>query len=276
MRQTTRRLILALLGAGLAVMNLAAKADSLADVKKKGQLTCGVVSAKPFAFVDAGQNRDLVGYDVDICNAVAKSLGAKAVLQPVSADARIPELAQGRVDVLTAVLSWTPERAQQIDFSRQYFEARLVVMVRKNAGISRLADLKGKRVSVVKGSTSEIALKNEHPDASVLSLPDPASAFLAFKQGKAEGFSISELVMARFMNDAGSETPTLTVLPEALQSDKWGIGVKKGERGLLDAVNDALAKMEASGEGKAIFERWFNEKTGFPLQRTFRFEPITK
>jgi polar amino acid transport system substrate-binding protein len=198
------------------------------------------------------------------------------VLQPVSTDARIPELAQGRVDVLTAVLSWTPERAQQIDFSRQYFEARLVVMVRKNAGVSRLADLKGKRVSVVKGGTSEIVLKNNHPDASVLSLPDPAAAFLAFKQGKAEGFSISELMMARFVNDAGSDAPTLAVLPEALQNDKWGIGVKKGERALLDAVNDGLTKMEASGEGKAIFDRWFNEKTGFPLQRTFRFEPITK
>ncbi|UUZ62181.1 transporter substrate-binding domain-containing protein [Polaromonas sp. P1-6] len=269
--------MLALLGAGLALMNVAAKADALADVKKKGQLTCGVVStAKPFAFVDAGQSREVVGYDVDICNAVARSLGVKAVLHPVSADARIPELAQGRVDVLTAVLSWTPERAQQIDFSRQYFEARLVVMVRKNAGISRLADLKGKRVSVVKGSTSEIALKNEHPDAGVLSLPDPASAFLAFKQGKSEGFSISELLMARFMNDAGSDAPTLMVLPEPLQTDKWGVGVKKGERALLDAVNDALAKMEASGEGKAIFERWFSEKTGYPLQRTFKFEPITK
>ena len=254
-----------------------ARADALDDIKKKGQLTCGVVStAKPFAFVDPSLGRDVVGYDVDICTAVAKTIGVKGVVQPVSADARIPELAQGRIDVLTAVLSYTPERAQQIDFSRQYFVARLVVMTRKDAGIARLADLKGKRVSVVKSSTSEIALRNNHPDANVLSLPDPASAYLAFKQGKVDAFSISEMLMMRFVNEAGADAPSLTVLPDALQNDPWGIGVKKGEKALLDAVNDALAKLEASGEAKAIFDRWFNEKTGFAVPRTFKFDPIAR
>jgi polar amino acid transport system substrate-binding protein len=275
--KATIRTAAALLGAALALTHFAVAADTLADVKKKGELTCGVVStAKPFGFIDPAHGRDVIGYDADICHALAKALGVKGVLRPVSGDARIPELMQGRVDVLTAALSWTPERAQQVDFSRQYFAARLVVSARKDAAITRLADLKGKRISVVKGSTSEIALKNQHPEANVLSLPDPASAFLAFRQGKAEAFSISDLMMTRFMNEAGPESASFTVLGEALQTDPWGVGVKKGEQPLLTAVNDALSKMETSGEGKAIFDRWFNEKTGFPIGRAFRFEPIAK
>lgn len=265
-----------LLLAGAALLaSLAAHADTLADVKKKGELVCGVLStAKPFGFVDTTQSRDVVGYDVDICHALAKSLGVKSVVRQVANDARIPELVQGRVDVLTAALSWTPERAQQVDFTNQYFVARLVVAAQKDAGVTNIAGLKGKRVSVVKGSTSEIALRNNHPDVPVVSFPDPPSAFLAFQQGKTEAFSISELLMRRFLNEAGPTGASMTLLSDTLQVDPWGVAVKKGEKGLLDALNDALAKIESSGEGKAIFDRWFNEKTGFAIPRSFKFEPI--
>lgn len=265
----------ALLFGVVALASVTAHADTLAGVKKKGELACGVLStAKPFGFVDTTQSRDVVGYDVDICHALAKSLGVKSVVRQVANDARIPELVQGRVDVLTAALSWTPERAQQVDFTNQYFVARLVVAAQKDAGVSNIAGLKGKRVSVVKGSTSEIALRNNHPDVPVVSFPDPPSAFLAFQQGKTEAFSISELLMRRFLNEAGPAGAKMTLLSDTLQVDPWGVGVKKGEKGLLDALNDALVKMEASGESKAIFDRWFNEKTGFAIPRSFKFEPI--
>ena len=270
-----RRSATLLLAGAPLLASLAAHADTLADVKKKGELVCGVLStAKPFGFVDTAQNRDVVGYDVDICHALAKSLGVKSVVRQVANDARIPELVQGRVDVLTAALSWTPERAQQVDFTSQYFVARLVVAAQKDAGVTNIAGLKGKRVSVVKGSTSEIALRNNHPDVPVVSFPDPPSAFLAFQQGKTEAFSISELLMRRFLNEAGPASAGMTLLSDTLQVDPWGVAVKKGEKGLLDALNDSLAKMEASGEGKAIFDRWFNEKTGFAIPRSFKFEPI--
>ncbi|WP_164139902.1 transporter substrate-binding domain-containing protein, partial [Stenotrophomonas maltophilia] len=65
--------------------------------------------------------RQIVGYDVDICQKVAESLGVALELKPIAVEARIPELIQGRVDILAANLGYTPERAQQIDFSFSYF-----------------------------------------------------------------------------------------------------------------------------------------------------------
>lgn len=249
-------------------------ADALTSVKQKGELTCGVLNGfQPFGYVDAAKSRDVVGYDVDICNALAETLGVKGVVKPLANDAKIPELVQGRVDVLVAALSWTPERAQQIDFSHQYFVARLVVAVKGNSDIKALSDLDGKRISVVKGSTSEVALRNSFPEVVVVSFPDPSSAFLAFRQGKTAAFSISELLMKRFQNDAGIQG-NMTVLAETLQTDPWGVGVRKGEEALLQAVNNGLEKLESTGEGKAIFDRWFNEVTGYPVVRDFTFQSI--
>ncbi|HEY4067672.1 MAG TPA: transporter substrate-binding domain-containing protein, partial [Burkholderiaceae bacterium] len=75
-------------------------ADQLADVKARGTLVCGVLgSFEPFGYTDTA-SRAVVGYDVDVCNAVARHLGVKAEVKPVSIEARISELQQGRMDLL--------------------------------------------------------------------------------------------------------------------------------------------------------------------------------
>ena len=95
----------------------AAKADELADVKARGKLVCGTLgTAEPFSFQDP-KTREIVGYDIDICRKVAESLGVALEIKPMAVEARIPELIQGRVDILAANLGWSKERAQQIDYS---------------------------------------------------------------------------------------------------------------------------------------------------------------
>ena len=78
-------------------------ADQLADIKAKGSLVCGVLgTSKPFSFPNP-QTREIQGYDVDFCSAVAKSLGVKLEIKPISVAARIPELTQKRIDVIAAM-----------------------------------------------------------------------------------------------------------------------------------------------------------------------------
>src|SRR5438046_9728115 len=115
---------LSLISFGLAAVALfvgqTARADQLADIKQKGTLVCGTLgTAEPFSFPNP-QTRETQGYDVDFCAAVAKSLGVKLELKLISVPARIPELQQGRVDILAANLGWTPERAAQIAYSDSY------------------------------------------------------------------------------------------------------------------------------------------------------------
>jgi polar amino acid transport system substrate-binding protein len=90
----------------------------------------------------------------------------------MSNDARIPELVNGRVDILTADLGYTPQRAQQIDYSLQYYVSPHRLDVRTDKGLNSLADMAGKKVSFIKGSTTEGFVRASVPTASLVNFDD--------------------------------------------------------------------------------------------------------
>lgn len=141
----------------------AAQADQLQDIKARGKLVCGTLgTSQPFSYQDP-KTREIIGYDVAVCGAIAKSLGVPMELKAISVDARIPELTQGRVDILAANLGWTKARSEQIDYSYSYFVSQQKILVRRDSGITTLEQLKGQKISAVKGSSSEQGVKREIP-----------------------------------------------------------------------------------------------------------------
>lgn len=262
-----------LAGACLCLAATTASADQLADVRAKGVLVCGTLgTAEPFSFPDP-QTREIQGYDVDFCKAMAKALGVKPELKMISVAARVPELQQGRVDVVIAALGYTPERAEQIAFSNQYFASETKVAARKDSGFTGLKDMNGKRISAVKGSSSEAGARKAVPSASTVTFQDPPSAFLAMQQGKVDGIAASELALVKFKQQTESSTP-LVVLEPALFLEPWGIGMRKEEGAMIKAVNATLDTMEKSGEAAQIFDRWMGASTPYKMQRGFKLEPI--
>src|SRR5690606_38517159 len=98
-----------------------AHADALANIKERDALVCGTLgTSEPFSFQDP-KTRQVVGYEIDLCKAIADHLGVKLEVKMISVAARIPELAGGRVDVVAANLGWRLERAQQIEYRHQLF-----------------------------------------------------------------------------------------------------------------------------------------------------------
>jgi polar amino acid transport system substrate-binding protein len=250
-----------------------AQADQLADIKARGTLVCGVLSTlDPFGYLDP-QSRELVGYDVDFFKGLAKQLGVKPELRQLSLDARIPELSQGRVDILAAVLGYSPARAGQIDFSDAYFLSLQKLAVQKDSGYETPADLNGKRISSIKGSSTQTFVKNTIPGAKIVGYDDAPSAFMALTQRKVEGFGLTEAMLRRFIVKLGPDS-TLKVLDSPLGQEQWGLGLKKGEPQLVAAVNTALASMEISGEAQSIFDKWLGKDSEYHMQRTFKVEPI--
>lgn len=251
----------------------AANADQLADIKSKGVLTCGTLgTSEPFSFPDP-QTREIQGYDVDFCKAVAKSLGVKLELKPIAVAARIPELQQGRVDVVIANLGWSAERAEQIAFSDQYFASQQKVAARKESGFIKVQDLAGKRVSATKGSSSELAVRKALPTATTVTFQDPPSGFLAMQQGKVDGFVLSEMSLIKFKQQSESSSPVV-ILEPALMLEPWGIGMRKGEASLIKHVNGLLESLEKSGEAAQIHDKWMGPATPYKMQRGFKIEPI--
>jgi len=250
-----------------------AHADQLGDVKARGALTCGVVSTlEPFAFQDAS-TRDVVGYDVDFCRAVAKHLGVKAELKVVSLEARIPELTQGRVDLLAAVLGYNPARAEQIAFSKAYFVSNQSIAAKKGA-LKHRDDLAGKRVASIKGSSNIPLTLKVLPTAQIVSYDDAPSAFTALVQGKVDGYVLSESLMRRFIAKLGSDA-NIEVLAPPVGRESWGLGVRKGEAAFEKAVDDALDAMEKSGEAQQIFDKWLGARTIYQMRRDFKIEKIS-
>jgi len=251
----------------------AAHADELADVKAKGVLTCGVVSTlEPFAFQDAA-SREVVGYDVDFCKSVAKQMGLKPELKVVSLEARIPELTQGRVDLLAAVLGYNPSRAEQIAFSKTYFVSNQSIAAKKGAFKQR-DDLAGKRVATIKGSSNIPIMQKVVPTAQLVSYDDAPSSFTALVQGKVDGFVLSETLMRRLIAKLGTDA-NIEVLSPPVGRESWGLGIRKNEAAFEKAVDDALDAIEKSGEAQQIFDKWMGPKTIYQMKRDFKTEKIS-
>jgi polar amino acid transport system substrate-binding protein len=252
----------------IAKSALAAPSDTLADVKKKGVLVAGVKdSLPPFGYIDE-KSRQIVGYDIDFINAIARKLGVKVELKPVTSASRMPQLQESHIDIIAATMTKNPDRAKVIDFSNTYFFTGQKFITKKGA-VHSVKDLEGKKIGTAKGSTSEQNVKKAIPTATVLSFDDYPQAFLALQQGKVAAVTTDEAILAGILakapNKGQFEIPAVQISDEP-----YGLGMRKGDRNFVEFVNKTILEMEKSGEAKNIFDKWFGPATLFHLSRTFK------
>jgi len=238
-----------------------AQADQLADIKKKGQIVFGVLGTdEPNSFIDP-KSRQLVGYEIDIATAVAKKIGVKPVFKQLAVAARIPELQQGRVDVLAASLTHNKEREAQIDFALTHFLTGSKVMVRKAGGVTTLAQLAGKKVLTVRGGTQETNMKKAVPTANVVTFENNQQAFQALRQGKGVGYVNDEASLLADHAKLGPAGKDFIILPPSIGVEPIALGLRKGEKGLKTVVDQALRELEANGAAENLFKKWYGPGT---------------
>jgi polar amino acid transport system substrate-binding protein len=247
-----------------------AAVDTLTKIKQRGALICGVKdSLPPFGYVDE-KTRQIVGYDVDFCRALADKLRVKLQLKAVTSASRIPQLQEGNVDLIAATMTKTPERAKQIAFSHTYFRTEQKFLVKKGT-VRRLEDMAGKKIGTAKGSTSEQNVRKALPGATVLSFDDYPQAFLALNQGKVIAVTTDESILAGIL--AKVPNKTAFEIPDIRISDEpYGLGLRKDDKTFLDFVNRTLLEMERSGDAIRIFEKWFGPQSATPLARDFKIQ----
>ncbi len=251
-----------------------AHAGQLEHIKARGTLVCGVLGTfAPFGYTDPS-TRSLVGYDVDFCKAIATQLGVKAQVKPMSVAARIPELQQGRVDVLVAGLAYTRQRARQVAFSDSYYVGYDYLLVRKGQGLDSPSALSGKRVGVTDGGIVGSYVKRAVPGAVLVGYEDTPTAFAALVQGKVQAFIASEMLERRLLSKLGAASSRYQFIHPALGKEVWGVGVRKDAPHLLAAVNRALVATEQSGQAARIFNQWLGAGTLYKMQRDFRIQPM--
>ncbi|MCO5117458.1 MAG: transporter substrate-binding domain-containing protein [Burkholderiaceae bacterium] len=271
MKSKIRAIHLGALAVLLGVAGTAAHADQLDDIKASGVLKCGVGSQyKPFSFVEDPKTRKFVGYDVDICDAVAARIGVKPELVFITGATRITDLQSGRTDIALANLTHTPERAELVDFSDNYFSVPVKVMVPASSSIKSFADLPGKRMSGISGSNHEVKVPKVAKGVDLKVFPSPANAFLALEQGKVESMVGDETTLLGLI---GTKHNQWRILDQPVDVQQIGIGVRKGEARVRAAVNETLADLEKSGKAAQIFDHWFGKDSDLKMKREFVFAP---
>lgn len=249
-------------------------ADQLADIKGRGELTCGVYSnVQPFSYPNA-QTRQLEGMDVDLCTAVAKHIGVKAKLEPLAVEARIPQLKLGRVDIVVANLAYTKTRATQIDFSDAYYSTKEVLVVKKSDANKKLTDFAGQKISAADGSTSAQSIPLSIKGGQAVTFHDTSSAFLALEQNKVKGFVTNQMTATEIVKQVAGTDGAVAIASEPMLIEPIAVGLRKNEPAMLDAVNKSLNAMEQGGEMSSIFDKWLGPKTPYGLTRTDKVTPI--
>lgn len=207
----------------------------------------------PFEFVDESGN--IVGFDVDLINALAERAGFDVELVNTKWDGIFAALAAGEFDVVCSAVTITEERSQIVDFTDPYFNAGQSIAVRAdNDEIQSVEDLKGKRIGVQLGTTGDIeASKIE--GAEVKRYEEITIAFQALANGDVDAV----------INDTPTSAAIIKANPELNAklvgepfTDEWyGIAVNKNKPEIRDALNKALKEIKEDGTYDKIYKKWF-------------------
>lgn len=258
--------------AGLLALSFAAQADQWQDMVQRKELKCGTFAdVPPFAAPDP-KTREMVGFDVDMCHAIAKQLGLTAAITPLSVEARVPEVKMGRVDLTVANLAYTKSRGEQIQFSDPYYIAKEMLAVKASDTATTKAEYKGKRLSSTKGSTSELSIKMNGSEP--VTFQDTGSAYMAVQQNKSVGVVANTMTITKLVNQSKTAGVELKMIKDPMVFQPIGVGMKKDEPVLLAKVNAALVAMDKAGEIDAIWAKWIGPNTEFKLVREEKVTPL--
>ena len=253
---------------------------TLGKIKASGTLNIGYrESSPPFSFM--GPDKRPVGYSIDLCMHVAgviqKQLGLanlKLAWVPVTAENRIEMVVQGKVDIECGTTTTTLSRQERVDFSLMTFVDGGGLLTTAAANLRGPADLAGKRIAVIPGTTTEKALaeylKAEFITVQMVRVKDRAEGLAALERGLADAFASDRGVLIGLA--VTSKDPTRFALPNLEFSyEPYGLMLRRNDVAFRLAVNRALAGLYRSGGIAPIYERWFGTfgKPSQPLQAMY-------
>ena len=251
-----KRTFVAIAVAAAAMIGLShvANADALDDIKKAGKIRIAIdLGVPPYGMTDAQMQP--TGLDVDAAKALAKDWGLQFELVPTTGASRIPSLQTGKADLVISSLSFTAERAKVIDFSLAYAVLRTVIAAPKSVNVKSLADLDGKTVGTVRGTTHDTQLTKEGPKGmKLVRYEDDATEGQAFLSGQVDIFSTAEMLVPQL----DKKNPARQVeVKFILDSFKLCVGVKKGEDRLLAEVNKWVLANIKNGTLNGLNKKYF-------------------
>ncbi len=211
-----------------------------------------VSGSAPYLLLDQHHPEVMIGFEVEIAEAIAKEMGMKANFVQNQWENLIPGLNRGNYDIVLNAIEITEDHKQEVDFSDPYFYTFEQLSLRKDTNdITDWKDLLGKKVGVTKETYAERLLR-EHGGIEIASYDDQTPLYDDLAFGRLDA-ALMDQPVAKYYADID---PRLKSLKKNFGSVAYGICVRKGETELLHKINSALKNIISSGELRHIYERW--------------------
>jgi len=202
---------------------------------------------------------EMEGFEVEIAKAIAEELlgdPKKIEFVQVAPDNRIETLEEDKADLVISQLTITPDREERVDFSIPYYVGREAILVRKDSGIKGYEDLKGKRVALAAGSISLRRMRERLTESTLIVTPMESGGVEAVVKGEADAASNDNINLERMHKHlAHPEDYEVIDIGDHFDKKPFGIAVKKGNRDLVEFLNAAITKLDASGRIKEFADK---------------------
>ncbi|NBI29633.1 basic amino acid ABC transporter substrate-binding protein [Chengkuizengella marina] len=227
-----------------------------ATPEEQTKLVVGTDAA--FAPFESLDGEDIVGFDVDLLDAVMEEAGLEYELNNIGWDPIFLSLKDGSIDLAISGITVTEERDQEYDFTRPYFESTHMIAFYEGTDIESANDLEGKIIGVQTATTGQIAAEaivgELNPNLQLFETT--ALAFASLKEGNVEAVVTDIAVAAEFVKNNPEDNVKLVSDPENFEAEYYGMMVPEGSE-LKETLDKALTTIIDNGKYAEIYEKWF-------------------
>lgn len=204
----------------------------------------------PFEYIGGASGDEIMGFDIDIARQIAADAGKTLKVENMNFDSLVVALNAGKIDLIAAGMTITPERARSVDFSDPYYEATQVVITRKDdSSIKTPDDIKGKKIAVQLGTTGDVMAKDF--TEQVVAFNTGFEALMELKNGKVDLVLFDSAPAAKHLE----KNPELKLQKMDFTPEYYGLGMAKGNAELAALVNKTLADMQQNGQFDALLSK---------------------
>lgn len=231
-----------------------------AYIQDKGELVVGLDDTfAPMGFRDESNN--LVGFDIDLANAVGEKLGVKITFKPISWDAKEMELSSKRIDCIWNGMSATPERQKSMALTKKYLNNKIVVFAKDSSiKVDSAADLAKYNIGT-QADSSALEVMKANPDYNTFA--DKISEYKSYdeaimdmKAGRIDCIVMDE-VLGEYKNAKIDDKDKMTLCNFSFGDDFYAIGCRQGETDVADKLSGAIQGLIDDGTAAKISEKWF-------------------
>ena len=218
-----------------------------------GKLTMSTNAAFP-PYEMTTDSGEFEGIDIEIAGAIAEKLGLELVVDDMDFDAALLAAQQGKSDIVMAGVSVTEERQQVMEFSNSYATGVQVIIVAEDSDIASVDDIADKMIGTQRGTTGNIYCTDDYGEDHVTTYDNGLTAVQALMNGQVDCVVIDQEPAKAFV----AANQGLKILETEYVSEDYAIGMAKGNTALLEAVNTALAELQADGTVQAIVDKYIS------------------